>query len=129
MKRRSRDEQGSSNVELVLYMPLLMLVILLAVQFALFYLGRQTAETVARETARIVRVTGDEAAAQQTGDRHVRQIAGGVLGDARVRIEPVGTDRVRVVVSGEAIKLVPIGVPRIVQGVEAPRELFVERQE
>lgn len=128
MKRRTRDEQGTSNVELVLYMPLLMLVILLAVQFALFYLGRQTAETVARETARVVRVTGDEVKAQQTGDRHVAQIAGGVLGDARVRIEPVGDDRVRVVVSGDPIRLVPIGVPRIVQRVEAPRELFMERE-
>lgn len=128
MNRRVRDERGASNVELVLYMPLLMLVILMAVQFSLFFMGRQTAETVARETARVVRVTGDADKATETGNRHLRQVGGGVLTDHGIRIEPVGEDRVRVVVTGEAMKIVPLGVPRVRQSVEAPIERFVERQ-
>ncbi|MGZ4475276.1 MAG: TadE/TadG family type IV pilus assembly protein, partial [Nocardioides sp.] len=52
-----RDERGVSNVELVLYAPLLMVVILFAVQFCLVYLGNQEANAVARETARVYRTT------------------------------------------------------------------------
>ena len=44
-----RDESGASAVELVLYMPLLMFVILFAVQFSLVYLGGQVASGAARE--------------------------------------------------------------------------------
>jgi len=124
--RRARDERGVSSVELVLYMPILLTMILLTVQFSLYYLGRQTASAVARETARVARVTGDAAEARQVGNRYVGNIGKGVLDDHAIVIRAVGTDRVRVTVSGRAQQILPFGVPRVSQTVEGPIEQFVE---
>lgn len=124
--RRARDERGVSTVELVLYMPLLMLLILLSVQFSLYYLGRQTAGAVARETARVARVTADADEARRVGDQHIRNIGSGTLEDHQITIRLVGTDRVRVTVSGQAQQILPFGVPRVSQSVEGPIEQFVE---
>ena len=126
VRRRGRDERGTSTIELVIYMPILMTVILLAVQFSLYYLGRQTAGAVARETSRVMRVTLDEDRARLEGRKYVDQVGRGVLGDARIEITPVGTDRIRVEVSGQSLKILPFVVPRVKQSVEAPIELFVE---
>ena len=48
-------------------MPLLMLVILIAVQFSLNYLGNAAASAVAREAARVARISGDRAAGALAG--------------------------------------------------------------
>lgn len=114
-------------MELVIYMPLLMLVILLAVQFSMYQLGRQAASSVARETARVVRVTGDAEAAKARGRVYVTQVGKGVLDDHTIEIKPIGTDRVQVVVTGQSLKILP-WVPPITQQVEAPLEQFVEAQ-
>lgn len=124
--RRTRDERGVSSVELVLYMPILMILILLTVQFSLYYLGRQAASAVARETARVARVTLDEAEARRVGDQHVRNIGQGILEDHQISIRRTPGDRVRVTVSGRAQEILPFGVPRVSQTVEGPIEQFVE---
>lgn len=126
MPRRVRDERGVSTVELVLYIPILMTVILLAVQFSLYYLGRQTAGAAARETARVVRVTEDAAQARTEGGKYIDQVGKGVLDDARIDITRIGDTRVRVVVSGQSLRILPFGVPRVSQTVEGPIEQFVE---
>ena len=46
---RRRREEGTSAIELVLYMPLLMIAIILTIQFALVYLGNQAVSAAARE--------------------------------------------------------------------------------
>ena len=124
--RGRRDESGVSSIELAMYTPLLMLVIFLVVQFAMVYLGNQAASAVAREAARVARTSLSNTEAQQAGERYADQIGGGILTDARVRVEPVGDDGVRVTVTGEAQKISPIGVPRVSQTVEGPLEQFVE---
>lgn len=126
---RARDERGASSIELVIYMPVLLIITLLAVQFALYHLGRQTAGTVARETARVARVTSDEGEARRAGERYVSQLGQGVLEDHRIDIDiDDGSGRVRVTVSGKSMRILPAGVPRITQAVEGPLEQFVERQ-
>lgn len=112
-------------MELVIYMPLLMVMILLAVQFSMYHLGRQTASSVARETARVMRVTGDPAAAKARGRVYVDQVGKGVLDAHDIQIRPIGVDRVQVVVTGQSLKILP-WVPAITQKVEAPVERFVE---
>ncbi len=101
-----RDERGVSNVELVLYAPLLMVVILFAVQFCLVYLGNQEANAVARETARVYRTTHDRAAAAKAGMDYARTIGAGTLefSDASdgVTIEDKTDGYVEVVVRGRA---------------------------
>lgn len=127
-RARDRDERGASSIELVIYMPILLVIMLLAVQFSLYHLGRQTAGSVARETARVARVTGDDTQARVAGERYVEQLGAGVLEDHRITIELVdGGTRVRVSVSGEAMRILP-GTPRVTQTVEGPLEQFVERQ-
>lgn len=107
-----------------MYMPLLMLVIFMAVQFSLVYLGNQAANAVAREAARAARVGGSPVAGEAKGRNYARNIGQGVLEDVDVSVTMVGSNRVRAVVSGQAQKLTPIFVPRVSAEVEGPIEEF-----
>nr|WP_179517626.1 TadE family protein [Nocardioides perillae] len=120
-----RGERGASSVELVLYTPLLMFVIFLAVQFVLVYLGNQAASAVAREASRVARTTQSEAEAQRAGRQLAENIGQGVLEDYDITIRLVGDERVRVTVTGRAQEISPVGVPRVSQSVEGPIERFV----
>ena len=123
-RRPRRDDSGVSSVELVLYMPLLMFVIFLAVQFALVWFGNQAASAVARETARTARVYADEARAREKGYQYAETIGDGVLEDVRITVTVVGDNRVRVTVTGRAQEISPVGVPTVSQTVEGPIEEF-----
>lgn len=107
-----------------MYMPLLMLVIFIAVQFSLVYLGNAAASAVAREAARVARVTGSVEQGRVAGYQYAGNIGRGVLEDVDVNVVPVGGDRVRAVVSGRAQELAPVVVPRVSQTVEGPIEQF-----
>lgn len=123
---RRRDERGASSLELALYSPLLFFVIFLAVQFTLVYLGNQAASAVARETARVARTTGSAEQARQAGQRYADNIGGGILEDYTIAVTPVGDDQVRVVVTGRAQEISPVGVPRVTETVQGPLEQFVD---
>ena len=122
--RSRRNESGASALELAMYMPLLMLVIFIAVQFSLIYLGNAAASAVAREAARVARVTGDTQAGEAAGYQYAGNIGRGILENVDVNVVPVGGDRVRAVVSGRAQELAPVVVPRVSQTVEGPIEEF-----
>ena len=124
MRSRRRDEAGVSSVELVLYMPLLMLIIFIAVQFSLVWFGNQAASAVARETARNARVYEDAGRAREAGYRYAATIGEGVLEDVRITVTPIGDGRVRITVTGKAQEISPIGVPTVTQTVEGPIEEF-----
>ena len=126
MKARRRGESGASAVELVMYMPILMLTILLAVQFSLIYLGGQVASGAARESARTARVTGSGAQAKAVGERIVQQIGQGVLDEALVDPD-VGEEMVSVTVSGRAAQILPfLDIPKVTETVTGPRERYIE---
>lgn len=123
-RRQRRDDSGVSSVELVLYMPLLMFVIFLAVQFALVWFGNQAASAVAREAARSARVhDGDVDRGQEAGRRYWENIGDGVLEDPTITVTRVG-DRIRVTVTGHAQELIPGLAPTVTQTVEGPIEQF-----
>jgi len=123
--KRKRNERGASTVELVLYMPILMLAIFLTIQFSLIYLGNQAASAAARETARVARTTLDSGAAQMAGIDYANKIGNGTLEDVQVIVTPVGADEVRVEVTGHAQKLTPfIDPPTVRQVVQGPLEEF-----
>ena len=113
-----------SSVELAMYMPLLLLVILIAVQWAMVYLGNQAASAVARETARVARATGNTGQAIGSGRQYAGNIGNGILEDVRISVGPAGNGRIRVTVSGQAQKIAPFGVPRVTEVVEGPLEEF-----
>src|SRR5919109_2252636 len=98
--RRITSERGASSVELVLYMPILMLAIFLTIQFSLIYLGNQAASAAARESARVARTTLDRGQAEAAGYAYTADIGKGILEDVRVTVTPVGTEQVRVEVTG-----------------------------
>lgn len=124
--RRDRGESGASAVELVLYMPILMVTILFAVQFSLVYLGGQVASGAAREAARTARVTGSAAQAQAVGERIVTQIGEGVLNDARVQPQ-VNDVEARVTVSGRASQILPfLPIPEVRETVVGPVERYIQ---
>jgi len=123
LRARRRDDSGVSSVELVLYMPVLMFIIFLGVQFSLVWFGNQAASAVARETARTARVYAGEARAEQVGHHYAETIGDGVLEDVHITVVRVG-DRIRVTVTGHAQEISPIGVPTVSQTVEGPIEEF-----
>ncbi|HET6699585.1 MAG TPA: TadE/TadG family type IV pilus assembly protein [Nocardioidaceae bacterium] len=126
---RRDDQRGASIIELVLYMPLLMTAILLAVQFSLIYLGNQAASAAAREANRVARVTGDQAQGRQTGVAYAARIGGGILENVDVQVNVAGGAVATTVVSGEAQQLLPfLPPPRVSERVEGPVERFVEDQ-
>ena len=125
MRPRRRDERGVSSVELVLYMPILMLLILIIIQFALVYLGNQAAGAIAREAARTARVTCSEQEGEQAGYRYAAGISKGILDGVEVNVVRVADGQMRATVKGAAQKLSPVGVPQVRQTVQGPVERFV----
>lgn len=126
-RSRRRGEEGTSAVELVLYMPLLMVAIIITIQFSLIYLGNQAASAAAREAARVARVTGDASQGEAKGFSYAAYLGGGVLENVSVDVEPVGEDAMRVTVSGQAPRLLPfLPAPRVTEEVQGPIEEFRE---
>jgi len=82
--RHLRGEAGASSVELLVFFPLLLLIILLAVQTGLSWYGNEVAMTAARETARTLRTGAHDDAALDAHD--------GVFGDFEVNGEVVEVD-------------------------------------
>lgn len=109
-----------------MYMPILLLVIFMAVQFSLVYLGNQAANAVAREAARVARSTGDAGAAKARGYEYARNIGKGVLEGVTITVTSAGDGMVRVTVTGQAQKISPVGVPTVSETVEGPLEEFRE---
>jgi Flp pilus assembly protein TadG len=123
--KRKRNERGASTVELVLYMPILMLAIFLTIQLSLIYLGNQVASAAARETARVARTTLDSGQAEAAGIDYTNRIGKGILEDVQVIVTPVGAEEVRVEVTGHAQKITPfVDPPTVTQVVQGPLEEF-----
>lgn len=126
-RSRRRGEEGTSSIELVLYMPLLMIAIIITIQFALIYLGNQVASASAREAARVARVSGDAEQGKAKGLSYADYLGGGVLENVSVNVVQVGDDEMRVTVSGSAPQLLPfLKSPRVTEEVEGPIEEFRE---
>lgn len=127
--RRGTDgERGATSVELVIYTPLLMLVVMIIVQVALVWQGNQVAGAVAREAARVARAGGGTPAAfaeaRTRAVDYADAVGGRTLRDVRLDVDPVGTDEVEVTVSGAAIEVVPGLVPQVTATVRGPLETF-----
>lgn len=106
-------------------MPILMLAIFLTIQFALIYLGNQVASAAAREAARVARTSLDSGQAEAAGYAYTADIGTGILEDVRVIVTPVGTEQVRVEVTGHAQKITPfVDPPTVTQVVQGPLEEF-----
>ncbi|WP_219459882.1 TadE/TadG family type IV pilus assembly protein [Nonomuraea rhizosphaerae] len=111
MKRR-RD-RGATVIELALLMPVVLAVVLLIVQVALWFHGRQVAEAAAREGARVARTApfdsaGWESAAQAKATDIVRAIGPSLLQDATATTSEKDPDERFVTVTGSAVQVIPL---------------------
>lgn len=123
--RARRADSGVSSLELVLYAPLLMLFVFLAVQFSLYYLGVQAVQSVAREAARVVRTGGDPQAGTAAAINYANQVGHGIISNTSVRYSVPAQGQVRAEVSADVLSLVPIsGIQKVSAAAQGPIEAF-----
>lgn len=129
-RSRRQREEGTSAIELVLYMPLLMIAIILTIQFALVYLGNQAVSAAAREAARTTRTTGLTGDGEARGRDYAKELGGGLLRDVNVQVTLVNGEPprdARAVVTALGEQLLPfIDRPHLNEAVEGPLEQFRE---
>ena len=106
-----RGDRGSSAVELVILAPVLLALIWLFIQYALYYQGRQVALAAAQIGARIARqdantVPGWQAIAERSAESYYAGLGTKVLGGTVTAVAvPAGVSQVRVTVTGQAASI------------------------
>ena len=124
---RLGQEVGASSVELIIFFPLLLLVVLITVQVALTWYGDEVAIATAREVAREARANskgGDlSAAAKANGTAYARKVGGKALTDVEIDVSTT-SDQVTVRVSGKSLDVVAGLSPRVKASVTSERETF-----
>lgn len=124
MTSRGRDERGAATAELVLATPAFLFLIMLVVQFGLWYHATHVASAAAQEAAAAARVLGGtEADGEARGNRFLAEVAGRLLVDGRTEVE-VGADSARATVRGHVAPVVPFMRLEVKAASEGPRELF-----
>lgn len=123
---RLGQEAGASSVELIIFFPLLLLVVLITVQVALTWYGNEVAIATAREVAREARANskgGDLSAAKSNGAAYARKVGGKALTDVEIDVSTT-SDQVTVRVSGKSLDVVAGLSPRVKASVTSERETF-----
>jgi hypothetical protein len=101
-------DSGSSLVEAVLVVPVLMLILFAVIQFVLWAHAAQVAQLAASEGDRTARsFGGGGAAAGIARARSVLQGPGSDLATSSAAIDMLAGDRMRIVVTGRAISIFP----------------------
>jgi hypothetical protein len=122
-----RDDRGASSLEWAMLTPVLILVMLVVVQFAMVYHARHVALAAAQSGARVARTQpvggGWEGAAQEKAAGDVQKIGRDLISGLRVQTGEAGDQR-WVEVSGEAVRVVPFMTFRVRQRSQGPIECF-----
>lgn len=122
--RRLRDERGDATVEAVLAVPVLLLLVLLVIQFGLYYHAAHTAEAAAQDGARAARVEGASAADGVDRARTFMADAAPTLVDDVTITATRDTDTARVEVRGVVHAIVPGLNLTVHADAESPVERF-----
>jgi Flp pilus assembly protein TadG len=107
-----------------MYMPILLFVIFVTVQFSLLFLGNQAASAAAREASRVARAGGGSpqamADARARGQEYARSVGHGLIENVQVRLQAVPPQQVRATVVAHGVQVVPwihaITIRQIAQG-------------
>ncbi|GAA4935851.1 hypothetical protein GCM10023224_15800 [Streptomonospora halophila] len=125
-RHHARGDRGST--ELAIATPLLLLLVMLVVQTALWAHAGHTAETIARHSLAATRAVGaSEADGHAAAHQAAGQLGGDLLTDVDVRIERSATTA-RVAVRAEVPSLIPGLSWPITQEQQAPVERIVPPQ-
>lgn len=115
------DDQGSA--ELAVATPLLLLLMLLVIQAALWMHGDHVAAAIARQSAEAAR-TADGTGGQASGEAVAAELGGSLLVDRTVTVER-GETEVRAVVEARVTSLIPGLTWPVRQELSVPVERFV----
>lgn len=122
VRRRARDDRGSSTIEYAILFPVLLLVIMVGVQAGLFYHARSIAHAAAEEGARTAAAqTATAAMGEATGADFADRTGSGLLTNVRVDVSRTSTT-VTATVSGTASSLIPGTTWTVTQTVTRPVE-------
>jgi hypothetical protein len=102
-----KDDRGSVVVEALLVVPVIMLILLAVVQFALWAHAAQVAQLAASEGDRVARSPGVGMAAGVSRARAVMQGPGSDLETAGAVASMLPGDQVRIDVTGRALSILP----------------------
>jgi len=105
--RPRRTDEGSSVVEAVLVVPVLMLVLLVIVQFCLWMHATQVAQTAASEGDQVARSVGGGPAAGVASARSVLSGPGSDVTGSTVVVSVLPGDSEWIQVTGRAVSVVP----------------------
>jgi Flp pilus assembly protein TadG len=123
--RRARDERGAGAVEFILVMPVLMLIFLLLVQWAVQLHSDRIVHAAAREAAvEAAAWEGGATAGRQTADSYLDDV-GSDLSNTSVDVH-VGLTDATVTVSGDVLTLLPGLHIRVSATAKVPKERFAE---
>ena len=106
-KRRGGRDRGSVSVEFAITAPLVLFLLMLIIQFALWAHATHIAQAAANAGVQTTRVHGGSAAAGQEQTQAVlRQMSGSTLAEATVTVDRTTTSAT-VTVQGTAIPVLP----------------------
>jgi Flp pilus assembly protein TadG len=109
--RRTAEDRGASAIELAILAPVLLAIIWLTIQYALYYQGRQVALAAAQIGARVARqdahsVPGWQVIAQQDAENYYQGLGTRVLGNHISAVASLSAPgQVQVVVTGQAASI------------------------
>ena len=107
-RRRAGGDRGAGSAEIVIAVPLLMLLILLVIQFAIWEHAESIAHATAEEALAAARVQGGTAASgQQRAAQVISQIGSSVLVGPQVSVTMTPAE-VTVEVTGTAERVLPV---------------------
>jgi Flp pilus assembly protein TadG len=124
---RPRGDGGFSAVELVITMPLLLLLVMMPIQFALWQHAKRVAHVAAQEGARAAREhDGTAEAGQARANAFLDKLGPTIISDRTVAVQRDST-AVTVRVQGRAVSVLPFLGLRVDEGATGPVERFVPR--
>jgi Flp pilus assembly protein TadG len=125
MRQRLRGDRGAGAAEVVIAVPLLMLLILAIVQFAVWAHASEVAQATAEEALAAARVQGSSAAAgQQRAQQVLGQIGSAVLVSPQVAVTRTANSAT-VQISATAEQVIPFFRMPVHVTVTGPVERFI----
>ncbi len=123
-RRAGDDEEGSSAIEMVILFPVTLLVVLLIIQFGVWYHAAAIARAAAQQGVKTASAYGASAAAGQAQTDSVLNDNGGSLLQGTTVTPFRDATQARMTVTGTALTVVPILRLPIHETVTAPVEAF-----
>lgn len=125
VRRREGGDAGGSPLEFVIGFPLVLLMLMVIIQFAVFHHARHIAEAAAQEGARAARQnSGSSTSAETTARRYLDELGSDFVISAAVTVTHPDTQTVRVRIRGRAPQLVPFLRLRLDQSSQGAIEEF-----